>query len=320
MLYNPRVTIKITTSSTTLVAHGFAVLIKNKLTGFVAPVSPATFAAHVSLTTAATSGGHYLVTISFGNSAESSSAPPATTITDFDPRLYDVYFRIGNHVPLTHAAYLSSVCTSAGLAVNAASFTAADSAFTGYVGGSVPYFSEAEYGSYRHYAQDLAESTVAYLKPNAAGEAYYQLLASPSSSDTVDKNLVLVGSFSAELESADVVTGIDATPTHLIDGSTTESASDTVAKYLNGVNKSIQFAHALQSMGSRLTALMALRSRRRATYRFEIASNNLSTVVGDDILLTHASVAGGSGSQQVKVLTVEKSKTVRIEASDLKNL
>jgi len=274
----------------------------------------------------ATSGGNNYIEIEFVNDFE-------TNFSEFggeplDPNAHLVFFRATNDVVQTHADILKEMTEKAGLTANTASFTAAATELPVNARFHIPNFDELDYKSYLETAQDVLRSSLGYLKVNTSFEVEYHILAAPSSSSVRDVSLTLDGGTSCELEYADIVTSIIAYNPHhesqqAIDGasSPSETRQNQKAAKLQGVVNVNRFRHVLEEITSNIDRHMAINSSRRATYSLRTATEDIDSELGQDIELANSIALGGSGSVDLKIISVEKSpESISIRASDLKGL
>lgn len=268
-----------------------------------------------------TSGGNKYWTATFANNFETNHSG----LGNLDPSKHHIYFRVRPAVTnASHAKVMKRICTDAGLATNAASFAAADVALVANCLFSIPQYDETQYGSCRDYAELIAQSTLGYLYVNSASEAVYTLIADPAAGTTKDANTYLNASISSNIDYNDIVTSIVAYNLH--DGQSTfnpatgaTTLDSLLGKYLHGVTITTQLRHVLDVISARLASHMAVRGRQKVVYQLRTATDDLDSDVATDITLSSTQVLGGSGSQALKIITVDKSiSDVGIEAAIIK--
>ncbi len=273
-----------------------------------------------------TSGGNNYLSLEFEINFEANH--PAMGADFLNPQTHTVRYRVSNTVVQTHADIIEEMLTRSGLAINAASFAAANTALDVNCRFSVPYFDESDFDLYLKYCQDVLASAIGYLKVNSDFEVEYHLIEAPSSTDIRDSSLTLGASTSCDVEYADIVTTIIAYNPHndsqvVIDSATTpsETRQSLKAQYLHGVVNVDRFRHVLEEISSRIDAHIGLKSSRRGRYNFETATQDIETEIGDDLQIENKIVLGGSEMADVKVISIDKSPArIRIEASDLKGI
>lgn len=270
-----------------------------------------------------TSGGNALVEFSFVNNFEAN-----ISLATFNPNQMIVYFRTSNNDPQKHGDYLKEICDLVDLPTNVSTFTAADTTLDVYVQTQIPNFDELDYQTYLKYVQDILASTLGYLKINSDFEVEYHLLEAPSSLDIRDNSLMLMDGTQLGVEYQDIATTLiaynphnssvqatDTTPTP------SETRSANKARWLNNIENTNRFRHSLETITDRIDAHIGLKSMRKAKYRFETASQDIDSELGNDIEMQNKIVLGTSQTSDLKIVTIEKapSKTA-VEASDFRGL
>lgn len=279
------------------------------------------------VSTSITSGGNNYVSILFTNDFESGFSEFGGD--PFDPGLHRVFFRTSNSLVETHADILLEIMGRVGLASDASTFAAAETALPVNARFHIPNFDEDDYKSYLEYVQDVLKSTLGYLSINSLFEVEYHLLTAPSSSDVRDTSLTLDSGTSCEIDYADISTSIIAYNPHndsqqAIDdsgSSPSETRDSAKAKFLHGLVNVDRFRHVLEEITSNIDYHIGIKSMRRATYTFETATQDIDTELGDDVELRNKIVLGGSGAVDVKIMGIEKSPAkIAMTAVDLKGL
>lgn len=324
------------TTSTTVTVHDAIELV---IRGQDGTIYYPLYDKHYTVATATTEGGNSYHEVTFLNNFEASlegyyesvdSSGVVTLVARgleiLDPGKHQVFFRV--RPALTgagHGAVLQKICESAGLDVNAASFTAADTALDADVLMSVPQFDETDLGTYRDYAQLILESTLGYVFVNDVGEAVYKLLDLPSSGLARGDSNLIEGSLGAEIDYQDIVTQVIAYNAHDYadengSASSSETTESTRARWLHGVRRTTRLRHVLSDISDRLAAHLAVKSRPTTIYKWETATADLDTDISDDATLTTDEVLGG-GSVDLKVVSVEKSANkVTVEAAIIEGI
>jgi hypothetical protein len=282
-----------------------------------------------SITT--TSGGNKYMEVTFNDGFETATSGGTrnhTNMSVLHPSVHTVGFRVEQATAssaTTHAVVMQTMLEAAGLAVNAASITAANSALTANASFTIPYYNQAEIGSYLEYCQDLAFSTLGYVAQNNSQEIEYVLFEAPAASTEIDTNLTEQRSVKVEVEYQDIVTEVIASNPHRPDDSdsalTFATASSNKAKYLHGFEQRKYITHLLDDITGRIDTHLALLSQRRATYEFTTATELITAELGDDLTLSSNQVLGGSGSTNLKIISMDNNATKTIvQATDLKGL
>jgi len=263
-----------------------------------------------TVTQQTTSAGNKFVYITFTNNFEANHSGIGT----LNPATHKVYWRVRpatNGGKSAHGEVLRELCESAGIECDTSTFSAADAAFTANVLMQVPSVGQTEYGSYLTYAEMIARSSVGYLTLSMDGQAEYHLLAEPDSPTSITADEWIQGSLSMEVDYGDLRTGLLAFNSNDYENedaaASTAEASNALATYLHGVRYIERFEHCLDSMGSRLDVLMALRAAPAIRYSYQTPTSALSAEVGDDVTVTSAQLLGGTGAEDVKVVSYRKS-------------
>lgn len=256
--------------------------------------------------------------------------PPFLAITgetSIDPSTGFRMFFIGESDADTvnHAQVLEKMALGAGLDTNAASFTSAKSALAIDTEFSIPQVGESTPSSYRKYMTDILRGTMGIIFLNNDFEIEYQLLTAPTSSDVTNSDLYLKDSISVDVEYQDIVTELVASNPNMLDEASSVAALspkatviDRVPEYLHGIYNTVQYPHVLEQITSRIATIFSILKHRLAVYKFKVATDNLTSDIGDDIKFDSPIVLGGSGTQQLKIVAINKSVDgVVVEASDL---
>jgi hypothetical protein len=268
-----------------------------------------------------TTGGNKYIEIEFVNNFEAN----LSMVDPLDPQQDEVFFRTSNTVIQSHADIIKDMLEINGFVVNSASFSSAYTDLPVKARFHIPNFDESDYKSFLEYTQDVLSSAISYLKINSSFEVEYHIFSSPSSSNTRDDALILNRSISVDIEYGDIETSIIAYNPHhdsqiAIDAATSPSAtaSSNLSKYLHGVSNVTRFRHVLEEFTSNIQRHIDLRSERRAIYRFETATEDIDSEIGDDVLLDDKRVLGTSDQSAVKITSITKSPNrISLEASDL---
>lgn len=310
----------ISTSSTLYDMDCFAVaILDSATTSYYYPCLERDYSVSIGVT----QGGNAFVEFTFVNNFEA-----ALSMATLSPNSMQIFYRTSNDTPQKHGAFLKDVCDLVGLPKDSATFNQADSDLDTYVQFSIPNFDETDYQSYLKYVQDVLGSTLGYLKINGDFEVEYHLIEAPSSSSIRDSSLMLQDATSLSVEYQDIATTIIAYNPHNASvqavGATpspSETRSNPVAKWLNGIDNTNRFRHVLETITDRIDAHMGIKSSRKALYRFETATEDIDSELGQDVELRNKIVMGTSQVRDVKIVTIEKTpQKTAIEASDFRGI
>ena len=272
-----------------------------------------------TMSSTATSGGNYTHKITFTNNFEANPHLGATSSVSgataamgtLDPGRHRLFFRVRPNVTnASHGTVLKKLCADAGLATNAASFTAADTAFDADVMMSIPEFDQPTYRSMLEVAQTIVGSTLGYIAMNDSVEVVYKLLSAPSAGDSLTPSVSR--SLTSDVEYADVVTEIYASNPHDYSdsdgiGPSTASTSSGRAQHLHKLKNVLQFRHVLDTIAARLDEHMAVKSRPLTTYSWTSAVRDMLLDISEDVTLTDRRVLGSAGAINVRVIGTQKS-------------
>lgn len=260
--------------------------------------------------------GNIYVSITLINNFEANDFEDATDLpTELSPQAHQMFYRVTNNAPETHAELLQHICESAGMTVDAASFTQADADFAAETYFSIPTSRELDFESYTKYAQQILKSTLGTLTANEDGEIVYTLIETPAGGDTFsDVDSVME---EVKIDYNDVTTALI--------GVNEDRASDAevfeespASEYLHEIKNIVRFYHVLYSIGTRLADILAIRKHRRVTYTKTVAHTHLTDLLGDDATIEHDDVVGGTGSANVKIVGIRKTvNTISVDSTDL---
>lgn len=270
-----------------------------------------------------TQGGNRLIKITFGNNFESTLSMPT-----LNPNIHEVFYRTSNASPETHADIIEDICETVGLTVDPTSFAQAYTDLSVNALFSIPNTEEGDYDLYLKYVQDVLGSTLGFLRLNEDQEVEYFLLKPPTSTDVRDSFLMLNEQSGCELNYQDILTTIIGYNPHnssehetIKSPSPSETRENNRAKYLHNIDNVTRFKHCLQTITDRIDSQLGFKSSRFVKYMFKTATQDIDSVIGQDIEIQNKIVLGSGQTQDVKIITIEKSPSlVSIEASDLKGI
>lgn len=279
------------------------------------------FEKHYSLTETVTTNGHRLTEITFLDDWEADFPLVGRDTTEATA---EIAFRVSG-ADITHGDAMKKLIVSSGLDVVSATFTQADTDLSANTLFSVPFFDESDYRSYQGYCQDLLKSTLGFLSPSASGRIQYNLFSSPTSGQVIDNKLYLNKSLRTNFQYKDIATSLIASnpnnedQTAIDDGLSSTSASSNKSKFLNEVDNLETFRHLLDDISGRIDDIMSVRQARTATYSFDTSTENIDSVLGDEITLEADSINSGTVNAIVKSITKSTNK-VTVKLDDLGEL
>lgn len=285
--------------------------------------------AHLNYTVSNTSSGNKYGYVTFFNNFETSTTYGVSSYFTnasnswLDPAFFRVFFIWGAAADLNHAEIVNKICSYVGIPVNSASIATAKAALSSNVAFTVPFKGENKIQSYRNYLENICSSTAGIVFGNSNFELEYKLLSTPSSTDLIDSNSYTT--VNASLSYQDIVTEVQYYNRHIIDdqritaaSTPSSTVSSDIPKYLHGISNAIRREHVLDEITTRKQDIFNIISNRTATYRFVTPTRDLTTELGDDIKLESDKILGGSGSSELKVISINKGvDSVEIEATDL---
>lgn len=279
-----------------------------------------------SITKTTTAGGNKLIQIDLANNFEANHAG----LVILDPTTYFVRYRVKpSPTNQKHGDIVKYLLEKTGLAVDSTSISNANTTFDKNVNFSIPNFDQTDYDEYIRYVEDILKSVFGYLTLANDFEIEYYLLDTPSSTTIIDDTDIVKDSFRVEILYRDLISKIIAFNPHYasdeVKGTPSDSPSVTLSNnktiHLHKIDKTIRFRHVLASINSRLTAISAFRSERKANYIFRTKISNIDSIVGDEFRLTKDAILGGDATKDIKVLGLDKSTDeTSIIASDLYNI
>ena len=275
----------------------------------------------------ATSGGNYYSEITFTNDFEATIDAFlgnifGGAINVLAPDIHTVSFRIKTTVGsvFDEMALMIQKC---GLTVDPTSFEEAEDQITiRSPAMHIPNIDEDLYGSYLDYIESMLFSTLCYLKTKESGAIGIGYLTLPDSTDTRDQSLVLDGMTGLKVNYDDLATSMIFYNPHVDPADSTGGGSYTLtnekAKHLHGTVNVNRVKHCMEIFIERLSDHLNLLSNRNVTYSYTVATEDIDTELGDDVLLSNPVVLGTSEERSVKIISIDKSsREIIIEASDL---
>lgn len=227
-----------------------------------------------------------------------------------------------------HGVALEKILESIGYTVDAASFSSANTQTAARVSFTIPNYDEDTYDTYGRYVTDLLNSTLGYIYQDSSAVFFYKLLAKPTPTQTIDDSIYLRGSLTWSTEYQDIGTTFQARNNHYLINLSQSQAKETYlpSVYLHAPGASDEFAHVLQDVtvtraigGLTLLKQVAyFRGERTLTFRFEVSSEAIDYLLGDDITLESETVPSGFGTIALKIISISRGvDSIGIEATDL---
>jgi hypothetical protein len=135
--------------------------------------------------------------------------------------------------------------------------------------------------------------------------------------EQVDDTSILQGSLKESIDYNDIKTTIIAKNPHVpveTGEETFERETSIKSKYLNEMDVTLELTHCLDDISGRIDDLLALRSSRKRGYSFEVATQLVDSIIGDDVTLSDRTA-------NVKITNIQKNGSkVSIDAEDLGDL
>lgn len=241
----------------------------------------------------------------------------------------EVYFRATPANQRSHGTIVHELVEGAGLEVNTASITAANTAFSGTGLFSIPAVGQNTLPTYLHYMQKVLQSSFGYIYLNDDFEVVYKLWEAPSSnSNTRDHHVILDNSINVNVDYNDIVTTLEVRNMHdSLSGNVAgtlasfDGITSDIAEELHETEKSLTLEHVLNHMDGRVAPLAELLANRKVYYKYTVATADLNSNIGDDITLETDRLIGTATSKNVKIVGISKdSDKVVVTAMDLLGL
>lgn len=252
------------------------------------------------------------IDLSFG-----SGAPEIGFYIDLqDINSSELYCRFSPATQISHGDLMKFIVKSAGLEVNATSFTQADTDLDVDVSVTFPIEGGGPFKRYLDDAQILAKSTLGLLRVNADREVEYEIISTPGVADfTRDNTNVLDNSFTSKIEYQDVVTEVEFKNPQLEDVLNIYAAgpgyitASTDALYLHEVKRKLVYEHCLKDIANRRLAIAGYLASPTVEYTLATASQDLDVSIGDVIDVTNNNVLSETSEASAVVIEVSKGAT-----------
>jgi len=248
-----------------------------------------------------------IIKITFTSTMEANVGLP----TPLNPDTDQVWFRswADNGKDLKHGSVIKEILESAGLTVNAASITSANTDSTVKTNFYVPTRLNPSFKTYAAVIGDLLRSTFGYISVNNDLEFVYALFDSPTASTEINDRVILLNSFDQFLDYNDIINVMIPENEHdiLELDFVNNSLTSAKATYLHEVSTQRTYFHVLADT-SRMSPLFNYLSTRKGFYSFSTKTNP-DAIIGDDFSITRAPLIGNASSANVTVIKISKKTT-----------
>lgn len=277
-----------------------------------------------SITQTSLSTGNKLISITLTSSVESNHGLSSSSEW-VNPGRHRLKFALRTtSVTTGHAAIAKKIVEAAGINTNAATFTQADLDLVENVAFMVPELEETTYPTYKEVLTKLLSSTLGYVRLNNDDEAEYYVTSPPAGGDVKDETLIADRDITVSLEYQDIVSAITPSNKHIpfTDTRSLTQATSARAQLLHGITNEIEFDHYMETQTpSRMDEILSIRAERRVTYEYETATDDIDSLLGQDVTIESRKILGGSGTKNVKITQIQKSaEKVTVTATDLLGL
>lgn len=241
-----------------------------------------------------------------------------------------MFCRFSPATPLTHAEALEITCRRAGLEINSASFSTADTDLVADVSMTIPSLNQNEWPTLLQVAQSIIKSTFGVLKVNTDREVEYHILKDPDSLTSIatkDDSNILLSSFSTNIEYQDsVYQAVFENPEFKDLESLTSTGpysleTSNLARYLHKTDKTTVFQHVLASIANIKDRIFEYLTNPSVEYSFETASEDLDSTIGDVVTMENDAVASNIDQINGMIVGVESTPTrTRIRTNELRGV
>lgn len=257
-----------------------------------------------------------IVKVTFTNNFEANHSGMAT----LDPGNSTVRFRAWSDTAgdYDHGDVVSSILTDAGLSVNSASITAANSALTATTNFYNPPIDSDSFESYQSVLEKLLSSTFGFLSLNNDLEIEYHVFDTLSPSNSITDREILLRTMRMKVDYNDIITSLKPENPHdIIEVNyTNASIEDTRSQYLHGVKVTRPYFHYLSNT-NRMQKILDVLSERRAVYMFDLKTEP-DAIIGDEFTLSRNYLLGNETSDSVITIGTTKTATgVTLMTTDL---
>jgi hypothetical protein len=314
----------ITGASTMTANPAMGLLVRNTITN---DLTFPRYGRDYTLTTTTTTGSNKLFKITFSNDFEndqdSVSGNPWDTL---DPDSMAVEFKI-QATRLSAKDTLVLLLQKVGFTAPGANFDDFDDSVFDYPRFHIPNIDEQEYDTYLKYVEDFLGGCLGYIYTSSfntvAGAAIHPA-DYPLDVDTVtrDRNLILADSVSGRFDYQDIATQLVPYNPHMDDSplsAVNDSIKNNKAVYLHDIKNTNRLKHPFESLSSRINTHIELKSNRFGKYRYETATEDITSRLGTRVTVKNKIVAGdGSQERMMQIISLDRSPAkIVVEATDL---
>lgn len=248
------------------------------------------------------------------------------------PGKFEFKCRFSPGTELTHSEAMEFVCKSAGLTVDATTFSAADTDLVANVVMASPSVDSNGYGKYLDLTQSIAKSTLGLLTVNEDREVEYAIIGDPDAATSIGtRNTVnmLEGDSSTRVDYQDIYSeyifdnpqyrGLEALnpagpgPVTIV--------TVNKAKYLHKSDRAKTITHVLEDVTNRKEAIASYLSEPNIEYSFSTSSEDLNSNIGDVVTIENNIIADTVTTKKSMIVAIDAtgSKT-RIKTNELRGL
>lgn len=248
------------------------------------------------------------------------------------PGKFEFRCRFSPGTELTHSEAMEFVCKSAGLTVDATTFSAADTDLVANVVMASPSVDSNGYGKYLDLTQSIAKSTLGLLTVNEDREVEYTIIPDPDGETSIGtRNTVnmLEGDSSARVDYQDIYSeyifdnpqyrGLEALNPSGPGPATIVTVNK--AKYLHKSDRAKTIVHVLEDVTNRKSDIAAYLSEPNIEYSFSTSSEDLNSNIGDVVTIENNMIADSTTTKKVMIVAIDAtgSKT-QIKTNELRGL
>ena len=276
--------------------------------------------------------GHGLTTtqevLDSGNILVKIDLRDVTKYTQFNVSDHKLIFTMTPADSAGHSEVVEKLCELSGLTINTASFAQAQIDLDESCIFQLPFKGQRRNTSYLKVIERIMQSTLGILYLNNDIEVNYNILSAPTSGDKVDDKSIINNTSRVLIEYNDIYTKLEAQNSgysslmSVAEGDEPFfSSEDNKAKYLNNITKKKNVEHVLEDFVSQGSKILNFVSNRRVEYTFDVATDLIDSLIGDDLSLSTFVLIGGLATEDVKIISIKKSSDkVTATATDLKGL
>lgn len=248
-----------------------------------------------------------IISIQFNTDFESNVSMPSPLNPDLDQVFYRAWADTGKD--LKHGSVVQEILETAGLTVDTASITAANTASSVKTNFYIPFVADQGFTTFANNLGKLLQSTFGYIALNNDLEFTYALFETPTNDNEVTDRQILLGSYDQFLDYNDIINEMFPENDHDIFevGFTNNSVMSDRATYLHESSVSRTYNHVLAD-SSRMQSLFDYLSNRKGFFSFSTKTNP-DVIIGDNYAITRDNIIGDAGSKNVTLIKVSKKAT-----------